>query len=450
MRKTSAALAWVRRAAEHPQVAAALAAGEMSESFARTICSWTGKLPEDSRQDADEILLTAAGNGMGLRDLAGLAGEIYARSLPGKPDEDQDQGFEDRAVRLETTSGGAGVLHGDLTPECASVVATVLDALSAPAGAEDTRSQAQRFHDGLAEAMRRLVAAGLLPGRAGQPVKAWVHISLADLMILDGSSALLEEWTSQVRAQRAGHRAAASAGAGDGGAWLDGDAAEAVACDAAMAPFVTGEVNPAALEDLVRLCVELDRLRRHGTGAGQDGTSAGSGQDGTGRDGTGGGSEDGSEGTPAPDTARAWQAIERAIIGKAVDLLSGPGGLALFLRRRQLGARLAGPSLPLDIGYSETIPAGIRNAVLLRDQHCRWAGGCDQPASACEVHHVRHKKNGGKTSTRECVLLCWFHHQVVIHRWGWTLVLNPDGTTTAWNPGKTKILHSHSPPADTG
>ncbi len=22
--------------------------------------------------------------------------------------------------------------------------------------------------------------------------------------------------------------------------------------------------------------------------------------------------------------------------------------------------------------------------------------------------------------------------------------------TTAWNPGKTKILHSHSPPADTG
>ena len=61
---------------------------------------------------------------------------------------------------------------------------------------------------------------------------------------------------------------------------------------------------------------------------------------------------------PAPDTARAWEALERAVIGKAVDLLSGPGGLASFLRRRQLGARLAGPSLPLDIGYAETIPAG--------------------------------------------------------------------------------------------
>ena len=44
--------------------------------------------------------------------------------------------------------------------------------------------------------MRRLVAAGLLPERAGQPVKAWVHMSLADLMMLDGSSALLEEWTA--------------------------------------------------------------------------------------------------------------------------------------------------------------------------------------------------------------------------------------------------------------
>jgi hypothetical protein len=133
-----------------------------------------------------------------------------------------------------------------------------------------------------------------------------------------------------------------------------------------------------------------------------------------------------------------------------VDLLSGPGGLASFLRRRQLGARLGGPSLPLDIGYSETVPSGIRNAVILRDRHCRWAGGCDQPASACEVHHVRHKANGGKTSTKDCVVLCSFHHQVVIHQWGWTLVLNPDGTTTAWNKNRTKVLHSHGPPARPG
>ena len=193
-----------------------------------------------------------------------------------------------------------------------------------------------------------------------------------------------------------------------------------MACDAAMAPIVTGDVNPAALEDLVRLCVQLDRLRPRRTGRRPAPAATAA------------------RARPAPDTTRAWEALEQAIIGKAVDLLSGPGGLASFLRRRQLGARLGGPSLPLDIGYSETIPAGIRNAVILRDKHCQWAGRCNQPASACQVHHVKHKANGGKTSVRDCVLLCWFHHQVVIHRWGWTLVLNPDGTTTALEPGQNQ------------
>ena len=103
-------------------------------------------------------------------DLAGLAAEIYARSLPEDPDGGKEQAFEDRSVKLETTFEGAGVLSGTY-PGCATVVQAVLDALSAPAGAEDTRSYAQRYHDGLQEAMRRLVTAGLLPERAGQPVE---------------------------------------------------------------------------------------------------------------------------------------------------------------------------------------------------------------------------------------------------------------------------------------
>src|SRR6201989_3321835 len=134
--------------------------------------------------------------------------------------------------------------------------------------------------------MRRLTAAGLLPERAGQPVKAWAHISLADLLRLDGA-----------------RREADAPG---------------IACDAAMAPIVTGDVNVDALDDLVRLCVELDARRRDGT-----------------RD-------------------AAWAAIGEAVIGKAVDLVPGPGGLASFLRRRELGVRLGGPSLPLDIGYAES------------------------------------------------------------------------------------------------
>ena len=304
--------------------------------------------------------------------------------------------------------------------------------------------------------MRRLLAAGLLPERAGQPVKAWVHMSLADLLRLDGSSALQEEWTAQVRGAWAARRAEAAGGGGDGGAWLDGDAAEAIACDAAMAPIVTGDVNVAALEDLVRLCTELGRLRHADADADADADAAAADAD-PGADAdadrgaaAGPGVPAAGPGAPAAGTGLAREALERAIIGAAVDLLSGPGGLASFLRRRQLGARLGGPSLPLDIGYAESVPAGIRNAVILRDQRCRWAGGCDQPAQACEVHHVRHKANGGPTSVTDCVLLCWFHHQVVIHRQGWTLVLNPDGTTTAWNKDRTKVLHSHGPPPEPG
>ena len=142
--------------------------------------------------------------------------------------------------------------------------------------------------------------------------------------------------------------------------------------------------------------------------------------------------------------------LEQGVIGKAVELLSGPGGLASFLRRRELGVRLGGPSQPLDIGYSDTVPAGIRNAVKARDRRCQWAGGCDQPASACEVHHLKHKANGGETSVGNCILICFFHHHVMIHRMGWTLVRNPDGTTTAWNRDRSKVLRSHSPPARAG
>jgi hypothetical protein len=126
--------AWTRRAAEHPQVFAALASGEPSESVARAICRWTDRLPGDCREAADAILLSAAQAGMDLRDLAGLFAEMYERSRADRPDEDPARGFADRGVRLETTFQGAGVLHGDLTPECAAIVGAVLDALSAPAG----------------------------------------------------------------------------------------------------------------------------------------------------------------------------------------------------------------------------------------------------------------------------------------------------------------------------
>jgi hypothetical protein len=50
-------------------------------------------------------------------------------------------------------------------------------------------------------------------------LRAWAHISLADLLLLDNDSALQEEWTAQVRARWAANRAFAAETGSEGGAW---------------------------------------------------------------------------------------------------------------------------------------------------------------------------------------------------------------------------------------
>jgi hypothetical protein len=87
--------------------------------------------------------------------------------------------------------------------------------------------------------MRRLLASDLLPQRAGQPVEALVHISFADLCQMDAAAAVQDKWIEAYRARWAAYRAAGSVGPGDGGAWLDGDAARAIARDAMVIPVVT-------------------------------------------------------------------------------------------------------------------------------------------------------------------------------------------------------------------
>ena len=54
----------------------------VTESMARIICGWTDKLPRECRPAADDILIAAARAGARKEDLAALAAEIYARSLP--------------------------------------------------------------------------------------------------------------------------------------------------------------------------------------------------------------------------------------------------------------------------------------------------------------------------------------------------------------------------------
>src|ERR1700740_2495635 len=48
----SGAMGWMRRLSAHPAVAGALATAGVSESWARQICEWTGKLPPEHRDGA--------------------------------------------------------------------------------------------------------------------------------------------------------------------------------------------------------------------------------------------------------------------------------------------------------------------------------------------------------------------------------------------------------------
>ncbi len=50
------------------------------------------------------------------------------------------------------------------------------------------------------------------------------------------------------------------------------------------------------------------------------------------------------------------------------------------------------------------------------------------------MHHIVYRSRGGKTRLKGLILLRSFHHQVCIHRLGWTLILHPDGTTEARSP----------------
>jgi hypothetical protein len=380
----NAALGWVRRLAAHSAVAAALGAAELSQSWAHAICEWTDQLPEDARADADMILVAAARGGADLDDLAALAAEIRSRTA--KPDTD-DGGFEDRRLRLLTTMGplgGAGYLTGDLTPGCAAALRAVLDVLGKKRGPEDTRSSVQRDHDALEDAMRRLIASGCLPDRAGQPVQIQLSMSLKEMLArLGGSGA-----DDSAAANENGMAAPADDDPGLPGvpAWPGAE------CDAAIQPVVYGRVD----HDL------LDRL-----------------------------------------DARA--VAERGLAA-AVALLSGPGQLASVLRTGNLPGPAASISLPLDLGKpTEVVPPHLRRAVIIRDKHCA-APGCDVPAPACHVHHIVPRALGGATKLTNLLLLCTFHHEIAVHRWGWTISLNPDGTTTMRSPGGRRTYHSHAPP----
>ena len=295
----------------------------------------------------------------------------------------------------------------------------------------------------------------MVPDRAGADTHVAVHIPFPELRQRPGAPEAEEVWLRGA--------------AGEPG-YLTGKDAEAAACDAVAEPVVTGHADMRVVDKIIALALAAAGITLDGadpdpattpatdgparttatTTAGTAATAATvSRRVGYRRQRSRGAHGPGRVPRPAAGPAQRFtpdapQALRYAIARLAIDFVSGPAGLAGWLRTTLLAPPYNTPSLPLDIGYSDSIPASIRRAVLLRDRGCAWPR-CGRPAAWCDVHHLQHKKDGGKTAVSECVLLCQFHHDVCIHRRGWRLILHPDGTTTAYGPDG-QVLHSHSPP----
>jgi hypothetical protein len=183
-----AAVRQMRQLGDRPLLGTALAAGDITDSLAFTIADWTRKLPTEMRTETDRILLQAAAAGASLDDLATIAACAIEQWRQQQPDPDNpDDAFEDRFVQVGTTFGGAAVLRGNLTPECAAAVRAVLEALGKKAGAEDDRTEEKRFHDALQLACELLLRAKLVPDRAGADTQVIAHIPLSQLRQLPGA-----------------------------------------------------------------------------------------------------------------------------------------------------------------------------------------------------------------------------------------------------------------------
>jgi hypothetical protein len=422
---------------DHPALAAALAARDISKSWALAIAKWTRKLPAELRAETIKILVEAARSGAAHDDLRIIAAVAEHNWLASQPDGD-DGRFDDRYVQVGTTFQGAGVIRGDLTPECAAAVQAVLEALGKKAGPEDTRTEGQRFHDALQLGCELLIRAKMVPDRAGADTHVAVHIPFPELRQRPGAPEQEEVWLGT---------------AGEAG-YLTGKDAEAAACDALAEPVVTAHADMRVVDKIIAVALAAAGITLDGTDPAPDDSdhddARPAGDDGRSWGVAGGGAPTARAASRARSQARqrftpdAMQALRYAIGRLAIDFVSGPSGIAAWLRTTLLAPPFNTPSVPLDIGYSDSIPGSIRRAVQRRDRGCAWPR-CGRPAAWCDVHHLTHKADGGKTSVTDCVLLCQFHHDVCIHRWGWRLILHPDGTTTAYGPAG-QIIHSHSPP----
>lgn len=91
----------------------------------------------------------------------------------------------------------------------------------------------------------------------------------------------------------------------------------------------------------------------------------------------------------------------------------------------------------VEVGGRQTVTDRQRRRIFHRDKTC----GADACTSRyrIQIHHRTFASHGGTNHDDNLVLVCWFHHHVVIHRFGFTI--DPDSP-----PGRLRFTKPNAPP----
>ncbi|GAA2599954.1 DUF222 domain-containing protein [Actinomadura fulvescens] len=130
------------------QVTARLAAGQLSYGYAATIADAVQRLGDEDCASAEDILLTAAGEGLSAGKVARLGTKIHdlvaERNGEDKPPDDVVRGYERSWVTVSRSLDGGCYVKGWLNPEDTAILDGTLAPLAKPAGTDDRRDLGER------------------------------------------------------------------------------------------------------------------------------------------------------------------------------------------------------------------------------------------------------------------------------------------------------------------
>jgi len=122
----------------------------------------------------------------------------------------------------------------------------------------------------------------------------------------------------------------------------------------------------------------------------------------------------------------------------AVGPRLGPEALSEWLCNGRVDYTVLQDGTPLGLGRNtRVIPPRLRRYVLWRDRGCVIEGCTSR--YRLQAHHVLPFSEGGKTEAENLTTVCWFHHHVLIHGYGYRI--DPESP-----PGRRRFLRQTRAP----